>query len=281
MPRPARRVRVGSAPDTVLGTGIQTARAVIDAGRDRPADRGDGDDGDARPRVLASEPGLLLPAGRRAAARHGPVLRLGPDPAARPGAIGGRVGEPAAVGARRSAPGAREGERIPVRGADARHRRARTPQRRALDHHDELRRRRDDRRAHRGARRARVAGRARPQHVRGRRAAAASGPRASGRTSPSRRGTSTPLAVPDCSTSSPPVATTAPDGRADRWRCTALDAMTALLESAETGTAHRADDDGRATRGGAAHPDGGVEGRHDRLVAGPTRTPGSIAGAIA
>ena len=68
-------VRVGCAPDTVLGTGIQTARKAVDDGRDRPPDRRHRHDGHARPRTLASGPRLLLPAGRRPAAGHGPVLR--------------------------------------------------------------------------------------------------------------------------------------------------------------------------------------------------------------
>ena len=117
-------VRVGSAPDTVLGTGTQTARAAIDAGPDRPSDRRECRHDHARPRVVASESGLLLPARRRAAARHGSVLRLRAHPAARSGAVGRRRVEPARGRSASSRSGARNGGAHPRRGADARERRA-------------------------------------------------------------------------------------------------------------------------------------------------------------
>ena len=70
----AAGLRVGSAPDTVLGTGIQTARAALDdgvigtpVGAAVVLER-------TRARALAPGAGLLLPAGRRSAPRHGAVL---------------------------------------------------------------------------------------------------------------------------------------------------------------------------------------------------------------
>ena len=60
-------VRVGCAPDTVLGAGLQTARRLHPGGRDRyPADRAD-PDAEPGPGKLASEPGVPVPAGRRPA----------------------------------------------------------------------------------------------------------------------------------------------------------------------------------------------------------------------
>ena len=158
-------VRVGCAPDTVLGTGTQTARAAIDAGLDRTPDVRVGRHGHPRARALAPQPRLLLRPGRRPAAGHGAVLHLGADPPARAGSRGDRSRQPAARRARhRLGPAHRPAD--PGGGGHPRDRRARARQRCALHHHDELRRRHDDGRADRGARGGRHARRARSELLR-------------------------------------------------------------------------------------------------------------------
>ena len=137
----AAGVRVGCAPDTVLGTGIQTARAAIDAGRiGRP--------------IAASA--VMVTPGHEAwhphpdfyyAAGGGPLLDMGPYYLT---ALVQLLGPVRAVSAARRVAlrasgvigsGPRAGERIPVEVDTPRHRRARARQRRAVDDHDELRRR--------------------------------------------------------------------------------------------------------------------------------------------
>ena len=80
----AAGVRVGCAPDTVLGTGIQTARKAIDDGALGSPISASVTMMNSRPRTLASESRLLLFAGWRTPARHGPyyitslITLLGP-----------------------------------------------------------------------------------------------------------------------------------------------------------------------------------------------------------
>ena len=78
-----RACRVGCAPDTVLGAAVQEARRRVDAGGDRQAASRRRLDPVARDGGLASQSRLLLPAGRRAGLRHGPLLHLDAGPAAR------------------------------------------------------------------------------------------------------------------------------------------------------------------------------------------------------
>ena len=67
--------RIGCAPDTFLGAGIQTARKLIDQGViGRPVACDDCLHDEPRPRKLASQSGVLLRAGRGADVRHGAVL---------------------------------------------------------------------------------------------------------------------------------------------------------------------------------------------------------------
>ena len=75
---------VGCAPDTFLGPGQQTARRMIDRGDiGRAADRLGGLP-DPRPAPVAPQPGVPLPAGRRSADGHGPVLPDRPESGVRP-----------------------------------------------------------------------------------------------------------------------------------------------------------------------------------------------------
>ena len=69
---PRRRLRVGGAPDTFLGAGIQTCRKLIDDGCDRRARRRHRLHDVPRPRELAPGPGVLLQAG------GGPMFDMGP-----------------------------------------------------------------------------------------------------------------------------------------------------------------------------------------------------------
>ena len=106
-------VRVGSAPDTVLGTGTQTARAAIDSGRiGRPI---------AATAVMITpgheswhpNPGLLLPPG------GGPLLDMGPYYVAALiqllGPVRSVVGSASSLRPERTiTSGDRAGERIPV-----------------------------------------------------------------------------------------------------------------------------------------------------------------------
>ena len=76
----------GSAPDTFLGPGLQTVRRLIEAGAIGTPLSASAVMQYAGPAPLASEPGLPLSGGRRAAVRHGPVLPDGavPDVRRRP-----------------------------------------------------------------------------------------------------------------------------------------------------------------------------------------------------
>ncbi len=79
-------VRLGCAPDTVLGAGIQTAlRVIARRGHRPPVGRSDPFAGPGAG-VLAPEPGLPVPARRRSAVRHGPLLpdHPGAGPRSRP-----------------------------------------------------------------------------------------------------------------------------------------------------------------------------------------------------
>ena len=69
-----RKLRVGCAPDTVLGGGIQTCRKLIDDGAIGKPIAATANMLCHGPRKLASESGILLSAGRRPALRHGALL---------------------------------------------------------------------------------------------------------------------------------------------------------------------------------------------------------------
>ena len=81
----AKGLRVGAAPDTVLGAGVQEARALIDAGAHRQGtDRSCRRDV-ARHGALASQSRFLLPPRRWASLRHGSGLSVCARHAARTG----------------------------------------------------------------------------------------------------------------------------------------------------------------------------------------------------
>ena len=84
----ARELRLGAAPDTVLGAGVQEARALIDAGSIGKPLTGLRSRDVARHGTLAPQPRLLLPRRRRPGVRHGPLLsfRVGLSP--RSGCLG-------------------------------------------------------------------------------------------------------------------------------------------------------------------------------------------------
>ena len=213
-------VRVGSAPDTVLGTGTQTARAAIDGG--------------SIGRPLAATAVMVTP-GHEAWHPNpdfyyrpggGPLLDMGPYYITALIQLLGPVrsvvgsGQSAAAGADdhlRSAGGGAD----PGRGPDPRVGRARAPQRRSVDDHHELRLGGDDGGADRGARRAQHAGRARPESVRRRGATVRPRSASLAARSTYRPATRTRRGVPACSTSSLPDTTTGPGGRVVLWRCTA------------------------------------------------------------
>ena len=111
----AAGVRVGAAPDTFLGGGLRTARAIIDEGGIGTPLLAFATVRRARPGALAPEPGRLLRAGRRPAARRRAeyyvtalVDLLGPVRHVAAAGIGvgseRRVGRGAAGGRRRSCP---------------------------------------------------------------------------------------------------------------------------------------------------------------------------------
>ncbi len=85
----AKGLRVGCAPDTFLGGSHQQARAMIDEGAIGTVTAGTAHVMSPRHGALAPEPGLLLPARRRADARPRAVLHRQPDQPDRPGAPGG------------------------------------------------------------------------------------------------------------------------------------------------------------------------------------------------
>ena len=66
------RLRLGCAPDTFLGGAHQTARACVDHGHDRSADRRNRVLHVSRPRTLAPQPAFYYLAG------GGPMLDMGP-----------------------------------------------------------------------------------------------------------------------------------------------------------------------------------------------------------
>ena len=68
----AKNLRVGGAPDTVLGAGVQEARRIIDAGEIGKPLTGLAAVLSAWNGALASQSGVLLSTGRRAGVRHGP-----------------------------------------------------------------------------------------------------------------------------------------------------------------------------------------------------------------
>ena len=85
----AAGVRVGCAPDTFLGSGLQHARRLVEEGViGTPAHRA-GAAADHGPGVVASQPGLPLRPRSGAAVRHGPLLPDGDGPDLR---AGGRPG---------------------------------------------------------------------------------------------------------------------------------------------------------------------------------------------
>ena len=86
------RLRLGAAPDTFLGAGLQTCRRLIDDGAIGQPVAGDGLHAQPRARALAPPPRLLLPSRRRASVRHGAVLPDGAGLAAGTGAAGDRLG---------------------------------------------------------------------------------------------------------------------------------------------------------------------------------------------
>ena len=104
----------GCAPDTVLGTGVQTARKAVDDGLIGAPIFATATHDHPRPRALAPGPRLLLPARRRAADGHGAVLRDHAGHAARPGGLGGRRRAAGPAASAPSPPGPRAGERVPV-----------------------------------------------------------------------------------------------------------------------------------------------------------------------
>ena len=69
--------RVGSAPDTFLGAGIQTSRRTLDAGKNRETHRWNSVHVRTRTRKLASKPRLLLRHRRRSNVGYGSLLRDG------------------------------------------------------------------------------------------------------------------------------------------------------------------------------------------------------------
>ena len=69
-----RKLRLGCAPDTVLGGGIQTCRKLIDDGVIGNADRRERQHAQPRRGDVASESRVLLQDRRRAAFRHGALL---------------------------------------------------------------------------------------------------------------------------------------------------------------------------------------------------------------
>ena len=71
-------LRVGSAPDTFLGAGIQTSRQVLDAGKIGRPIAGTAFMCGHGPRKLASEPRFLLRHRWGTDARYGPLLRDSP-----------------------------------------------------------------------------------------------------------------------------------------------------------------------------------------------------------
>ena len=85
--------RLGGAPDTFLGGGIQTCRKLIDDGWIGRPIAATAFMTTPRPRALAPGPRVLLQAGRRADARHGPLLPDGARDAARPDRPGHRLGQ--------------------------------------------------------------------------------------------------------------------------------------------------------------------------------------------
>ena len=110
----AAGVLVGCAPDTVLGTGVQTARKAVDDGLDRRPGVRDRDHDHRGPRALAPGPGLLLRPRRRAAHGHGAVLRDHAGHAARAGASRSSGPGSRTRGERTIATGPRAGEGVPV-----------------------------------------------------------------------------------------------------------------------------------------------------------------------
>ena len=106
-------VAVGCAPDTVLGTGVQTARVALDSGLIGAPDRRDRVHDHARARVVASRPRVLLPPRRWPAAGHGPVL---PERARHPAGSGQARRRPqrAAAGTRTIGSGPRAGTQFDV-----------------------------------------------------------------------------------------------------------------------------------------------------------------------
>ena len=119
-------LRLGCAPDTFLGAGLQTAAAAIEAGAIGTPLAATAFVMGAGPRDLAPQPRDLLRAGRRAAVRHGAVLRDRHRPAPRPGRPG-RGDDPRrrreADDPRRPAPGraVRRGRTDPRGGHDRAH----------------------------------------------------------------------------------------------------------------------------------------------------------------
>ena len=158
-------VRVGCAPDTVLGTGTQTARAAIDDG--------------LIGRPLSASAVMVTPGHERwhpnpdfyYAPGGGPLLDMGPYYIS---ALVHLLGPVRAVSGARQPAARRARHRLgparrpadPGGGGHPRDRRSRARQRRSVHHHDELRRRRDDGRADRGARRDRHARRTRSEQLR-------------------------------------------------------------------------------------------------------------------
>ena len=132
-------LRVGCAPTRSWAAGCRRIRRLL--GR-RPAGRRRGRERvrrEPRPRVASPEPGLLLPAGRRAAARHRSLLRDRAARAARAGRVRGGHDEPdlpAPHDRVRAAP--RAGDR--GAGRHARHRRPALRVGRARDADRQLRR---------------------------------------------------------------------------------------------------------------------------------------------
>src|SRR5690606_3398451 len=131
-----------STPRTTSATytlSLHDALPIFGQGRDRATGRRQRVLRQPGSRALAPVARVLLPAGRRAAARHGAVLPELADHAAGTGGAGDRTGL-AVPGRTRRGQRAEEGDDVPRRGGDARRGRPRAPVRSAEHDRDQFRR---------------------------------------------------------------------------------------------------------------------------------------------